>query len=501
MWATLARGEVWRGEFHNTRKDGSHYIEMATVAPIRRSDGTISHYVAAKEDITLRRESEALLQRLAYYDAMTGIANRSLLRDRLGHAVASSARTQSYGMLLMMDVDRFKMLNDSLGHEAGDRLLCQLAERLKRCVREEDTVARLGDDDFAVLVEHIGPNEKEALAHAEQIVKKIELSLASPFDLLGDGSSYVSTASLGVTLFIGRDATAETISQQAEVALDQAKRDGRNTYRFFNPAMQKAVETHVRMERALRAAIENEDFTLHYQPQIDRAGHVVGAEALIRWSNDEGNPVSPADFIPLAEDTGLIVPIGRWVLVQAVQQLSRWQQQSATAHLSIAVNVSARQFLHPQFVEQTAQIIADSDIDPGGLKLELTESVFLRDPEEAIRRMLALREIGVALALDDFGTGYSSLSYLKSLPFDQLKIDQSFVADMLEDRSSLDIVRAIITMSESLGLEVIAEGVETQDQHRALESLGCPCYQGYLFGKPAPIEHWPAQWLAPHRPD
>ncbi len=497
LWSTLPKGEVWRGEFHNTRKDGSHYIEMATIAPIRRADGTITHYVAAKEDITLRRKSEALLERLAYYDALTGLANRNLLRDRLAHAVASGARAQSHGMLLMMDVDRFKLLNDTLGHEAGDKLLCEIAQRLRHCVREEDTIARLGDDDFAVLVGHIGATATDALTHAEQIAHKIERSLAAPYDLLGDGSAHVATLSMGLTLFKGRDTAAETISQQAEVALDQAKRDGRNTYRFFNPDMQKMVETHVRMERAVRAAIENEGFTLHYQPQFDRAGKLVGAEALIRWLDDAGKPISPADFIPLAEETGLIIPVGRWVMAQAARQLARWQRESVTAHLSIAVNVSARQFLHPEFVEQTASIVADSGIEPGGFKLELTESVFLRDPEEAIRRMLLLREIGLVLALDDFGIGYSSLSYLKNLPFDQLKIDQSFVADMLEDRNSMNIVRAIITMSESLGLAVVAEGVETQEQHHALESLGCPCYQGYLFGRPAPIEQWPDQWFSP----
>ena len=492
LWETLTRGEVWRGEFHNTRKDGTEYLEQATIAPIKQADGTVRHYVAVKEDITLRRESEALLERLAYYDNLTGLANRSLLRDRLGRTVASGARSRSYGMLLMLDVDRFKLLNDSQGHKAGDTLLRGIAERLKRCVREEDTVARQGDDDFVILIENIGSQDGEALAHAEQIVRKIEMQFATPFDLQDDGNHYFATLSIGITLFRGSDTPAELVIQQAEVALDQAKRDGRDTYRFFSPEMQAAVAAHAKLGNELRAALDGGAFRLHYQPQVDTQGRVIGAEALLRWFDDSGTSVPPAEFIPLAEETGLIIPIGQWVLTQACAQLAHWQAAPPSAELTLAVNISPRQFLHPRFVEEAAEIISASGIDPAGLKLELTESVFLRDPDQTVARMLELREIGVDLALDDFGTGYSSLSYLKNLPFDQLKIDQSFVRDMLVDESSKVIVRAIIAMSHSLELEVIAEGVETIEQRAALEALGCHLYQGYLFGRPAPIEAWPA---------
>ncbi len=501
LWQTLTRGEVWRGEFHNTRKDGTEYLEQATIAPIKQADGSISHYVAVKEDITLRRESEALLERMAYYDKLTGLANRSLLHDRLGRAVARSARSQSHGMLLMLDVDRFKLLNDSQGHEAGDTLLRGIAERLRRCVREEDTVARQGDDDFAVLIEHIGPQVDEALAHAERIVRKIEAQLAAPFDLRGDGNGYFVTLSIGITLFSGGSASAELVAQQAEVALDQAKRDGRNTCRFFSPQMQAAVKALAKLGNDLRAALEGSAFRLHYQPQVNAQGRVTGAEALIRWFDANGAPVPPSEFIPIAEETGLIIPIGQWVLTQACAQLAHWQAAPRSAHLTLAVNISPRQFLHPRFVEEVAAIISSSGIDPAGLKLELTESVFLRDPDQTVARMLELREIGVDLALDDFGTGFSSLSYLKNLPFDQLKIDQSFVHDMLVDGGSKSIVRAIISMSQSLELEVIAEGVETMAQRSALEALGCHLYQGYLFGKPVDISQWPEHWLQSCEPD
>ena len=491
LWATLTRGEVWRGEFNNTRKNGSEYLEKATIAPIRNANGKTTHYVAVKEDITLRRESEALLERLAYYDSLTGLANRSLLRDRLERAVASSARSHAYCMLLMLDVDRFKLLNDSQGHETGDKLLQGIAARLRACVREEDTVARQGDDDFAILIEHIGSVADEALAHGEQIVRKIETQFTTPFDLRSDGDAYFATLSIGITLFRGNDTPAELVAQQAEVALDQAKRDGRNTYRFFSPDMQAAVEAHARLDSELRAALENNAFRLHYQPQVDSHGQVTGGEALIRWFDPSGKPVPPSEFIPLAEESGMIIPIGQWVLRRACEQLAHWQSAPKTRTLKLAVNISARQFLHPKFVLETSATIEASGIDPAGLKLELTESAFLRDPEKTVARMDELRRLGVGLSLDDFGTGYSSLSYLKHLPFDQLKIDQSFVRDMLTDDSSMAIVRAIIAMSQSLELEVIAEGVETEAQRNALETLGCRFYQGYLFGRPMDINQWP----------
>jgi len=490
LWRTLGRGDVWRGEFHNTRKDGAEYVELATIAPIKQPDGRVTHYVAVKEDITLRKRAEERLHHLAYYDTLTGLANRSLLRDRLGQVVLASARSRTYGMLLLVDIDRFKLLNDSQGHEAGDDLLRKTADRLQHAVRQEDTVARQGDDDFAVVIEDIGKDEASAIARAEAIARKLHDDLAQPYDLVGQPVSHIATQSIGITLFCDSGIGVEDLLKQAEVALYQAKEDGRNAIRFYNPAMQAVVDMRATMERGLRDALATGGFQLYYQPQVNKAGQVIGAEALIRWLGADGNMVSPAEFIPLAEETGLIVQIGQWVVDTACVQLRRWQDAPATRHLTIAVNVSAKQFRQPDFVAQLGASITRHGIDASGLKLELTESVILGEVEDTIQRMQQLRTLGIRFALDDFGTGYSSLSYLRRLPIDQLKIDQSFVRDMINDASSQAIVRAILAMSGSLAIEVIAEGVETLSQRDLLLENGCILFQGYLFGRPMPLAEW-----------
>lgn len=491
MWATLVSGQVWRGELHNTRKDGSTLLELATIAPIKTPDGRITHYVSVQEDITQRKQSEALLHRLAYYDALTALPNRALLHDRLAQAIRSSSRGDTYGMLMLLDIDRFQLLNDTQGHAAGDQLLRTVAKRLSAGVREDDTVARHGDDDFAILIENIGDTEAEALAHAEHVARKLQRALDAPY-VLGDDDRvlHYSTLSFGVSLFHGKTISLGGVLQQAEVALYRAKQDGRNNIRFFNPAMQAVVDAHAHMEARLHEAIETAAFRLYFQPQVDRQGKLTGAEALIRWPVAGGKMVSPAEFIPLAEDTGQIVPIGLWVLRTACAQLALWQSQVETQHLTIAVNVSARQFHQPDFVVSVKQCVTVAGINPSRLKLELTESVILGDLNETVARMNQLRELGIHFALDDFGTGYSSLSYLKRLPFDQLKIDQSFIRDMASDEGSETIVLAILSMSHALDLEVIAEGVETATQREFLRLHGCERYQGYLFGKPLPIEEW-----------
>ena len=496
MWATLVSGQVWRGELHNTRKDGSTLLELATIAPIKTPDGRITHYVSVQEDITQRKQSEALLHRLAYYDALTALPNRALLHDRLAQAIRSSSRGDTYGMLMLLDIDRFQLVNDTQGHAAGDQLLRTVAKRLSAGVREDDTVARHGDDDFAILIENIGDTEAEALAHAEHVARKLQRALDAPY-VLGDDDRvlHYSTLSFGVSLFHGKTISLGGVLQQAEVALYRAKQDGRNNIRFFNPAMQAVVDAHAHMEARLHEAIETAAFRLYFQPQVDRQGKLTGAEALIRWPVAGGKMVSPAEFIPLAEDTGQIVPIGLWVLRTACAQLALWQNQVETQHLTIAVNVSARQFHQPDFVVSVKQCVTVAGINPSRLKLELTESVILGDLNETVARMNQLRELGIHFALDDFGTGYSSLSCLKRLPFDQLKIDQSFIRDMASDESSEAIVLAILSMSHALDLEVIAEGVETATQREFLRLHGCERYQGYLFGKPLPIEDW-ADFLA-----
>ncbi len=495
LWATLARGEVWRGEFHNTRKDGSSYIELATVAPIRDADGVITHYVAVKEDITLRRRSEELVHRLAYYDPLTGLPNRAMLRDRLQHAILASAGNGEFGMLLLLDIDRFKQLNDTRGHAVGDELLRAIARRLRQVVDEAATIARQGDDDFGVIVENLGRRRDEALLRAEALAREIHAALNEPYALEGSITLNYVTHSIGITLFVGRQWSHENLFKQAEVALFAAKEEGRNTIRFFSPQMQSLVDAHAAMENGLRAALANAAFQLFYQPQVDAGGRVVGAEALIRWIDGDGRFVSPGVFIPIAEETGLIVPIGQWVLETACAQLAAWQAAPATRALSLSVNVSARQFHQPDFVDKVLACVARHGVDPAGLKLELTESVILGDRDEAVARMESLRAHGLRFALDDFGTGYSSLSYLKRMPLDQLKIDQSFVRDMLDDASSETIVRAILGISASLGLEVVAEGVETAEQAAFLQAQGCTGFQGYLFGRPLPIGEWPAVWL------
>ena len=491
MWATLLAGEVWRGEFHNLRKDGSSYLELATIAPIKDAGGVVTHYVAVKEDITQRKQSEALLHRLAYFDALTELPNRVLLHDRIAQAIRSGARRESFGMLMLVDIDRFRQLNDTLGHAAGDRLLREVAARLRANVREEDTVARHGDDDFAVLVERIGETEADALGHAEHIARKLQHALQQPFVLGGkEGDRHFATLSIGISLFHDGVSSLESLLKQAEVALYRAKQDGRDVVRFFNPEMQAVVDAHARLEARMREALEANAFRLFFQPQVNRRGVVIGAEALLRWPLDGGAMVSPAEFIPLAEDTGHIVRLGLWVLRSACAQLARWQMNESTRHLKIAVNVSARQFHQPDFVASVKDTVRAAAIDPCRLELELTESAILSDVDETIRRMNELRALGIRFALDDFGTGYSSLSYLKRLPFDQLKIDQSFVRDMAEDESSEAIVLAILSLSHALGLEVVAEGVEMPEQRDFLRQHGCDAFQGYLFGKPLPMEAW-----------
>ncbi|HNB05273.1 MAG TPA: EAL domain-containing protein, partial [Thauera aminoaromatica] len=453
MWATLLAGEVWRGEFHNVRKDGSAYLELATIAPIKDAGGTVTHYVAVKEDITQRKQSEALLHRLAYFDALTGLPNRALLHDRIAQAIRSGVRRESFGMLMLVDIDRFRQLNDTLGHAAGDRLLCEVAARLRASVREEDTVARHGDDDFAVLVERIGETEADALSHAEYVARKLQRTLQQPYVLGGtEGDRHFATLSFGISLFHDGVSSLESLLKQAEVALYRAKQDGRDIVRFFNPEMQAVVDAHARLEARMHEALEANAFRLFFQPQVNRRGVVIGAEALLRWPLDGGAMVSPAEFIPLAEDTGHIVRLGSWVLRSACAQLARWQMNETTRHLKIAVNVSARQFHQPDFVASVKDTVRAAGVDPCRLELELTESAILSDMDETIRRMNELRALGIRFALDDFGTGYSSLSYLKRLPLDQLKIDQSFVRDMAEDEGSEAIVLAILSLSHALGL-------------------------------------------------
>lgn len=490
MWATLMRGEPWRGEFINTRKDGSTYLELATIAPLKQPDGSVTHYVAVKEDVTERREAEARIRQLAFYDTLTGLPNRSLMWDRLKHAISGSERGGTWGMLLLADIDHFKLLNDTQGHDVGDALLREVALRMRSTLRQNDTIARVGDDDFAVVVEGLDTEHLPTIAHAETIAEHLHQVTSAPYELGMASGLYRGSLSIGITLFGGGALDAETILKQAEVALNRAKQDGRNAIRFFSDEMQAVVDARAELERKLRTALDEEGFRLFYQPQTDREGRTIGAEALIRCFDQQGTMLPPASFIQLAEETGLIVPIGNWVLDTACAQLQAWQQHQATRAYSLSINVSAKQFHQPDFVDRVHSALQAHRVPPHMLKLELTESVVLGDLDATVARMEQIKALGVRFALDDFGTGYSSLSYLKRLPFDQLKIDQIFVRDMALDNSSESIVCAILAISRSLELEVVAEGVETRAQHELLVSRGCEMFQGYLFGKPKPIEDW-----------
>jgi diguanylate cyclase (GGDEF)-like protein len=392
--------------------------------------------------------------------------------------------------VLFIDLDHFKTLNDSLGHDVGDLLLQQVATRLTACVREGDTVARFGGDEYVVVLEDLGEQSFEAATQTETIAEKILSTLSQPFQL--GIHIYHITSSIGIAVFSNYDFSVDELLKQADIAMYQAKKAGRNTMRFFNPQMQISITARVALERELRKAIDSQQLHLYYQIQVDNTGHPLGAEALIRWIHPERGMVSPAQFIPLAEETGLILPIGYWVLDTACAQIKAWHKNADTRDLTLSINVSARQFRQPDFVAQVRTAINRHSIDPMQLKIELTESILLEDIEDTIVSMIALGEIGVQFSLDDFGTGYSSLQYLKRLPLFQLKIDQSFVRDIVIDSHDRSIVRTIISMAQSLYLNVIAEGVETEQQRELLLSNGCKRYQGYLFGKPLPIDQFNA---------
>ena len=464
------------------RKDGSTFPMHLSVSQTHQLGERV--FIGLVQDISQRRRAEEEIHRLAFYDPLTGLPNRRLLMDRLHLALAGSTRSGRHGAVMFLDLDNFKTLNDTQGHDMGDLLLQQVATRLHTCVREHDTVARLGGDEFVVLLESLSMRTAEAAAQVEAVATKILRGLGQPYRL-GE-LAHRSTPSIGIVLFLRDAVSMEDLLKMADVAMYQAKAAGRNTTCFYDPAMQAAVAARAAMEADMRQSLRDQDFLLHYQPQVDRLGELVGAEALLRWQHPERGLVSPGAFIPLAEDSGLIGPLGTWVLEAACAQLVRWAAQPAMAHCAVAVNVSAQQLAEPGFVDLVVTTLTRSGARPDRLKLELTESMLANDVEAVIEKMHALKALGVGFSLDDFGTGYSSLSYLKRLPLDQLKIDQSFVRDLFVNANASVIARTIIGLGHSLGLSVIAEGVETEEQQIALWQSGCDAFQGYLLGRPAP---------------
>ena len=438
-------------------------------------------------DISMRKESEAQINNLAFYDPLTGLPNRRLLSDRLKQALSAYARKESNGALLFIDLDHFKMVNDMYGHGVGDLLLKEVANRLTHCVRESDTVARQGGDEFVVILDNLSKLHRETGDQARIVGEKIIEALGRPY--LIDGKECKSSPSIGISVFDGSnaDVTVDDLFKQADMALYQAKAAGRNTLRFFDREMQATVMERAKLEGDMRAAISEGQFQLYYQAQVENGEKIVGVEALLRWIHPERGMVSPVKFIPLAEESGLILPLGQWVLETACKQLVAWEKQADMAHVSIAVNVSAQQLHHRDFVQQVWSTIERTGANPQRLKLELTESYLVSDVETVIAKMTILKNFGLSFSLDDFGTGYSSLAYLKRLPLDQLKIDQSFVADILDSQDDAAIARMVIALAGSLELSVIAEGVETEDQRDSLARMGCHFCQGYLFSRPLPL--------------
>jgi diguanylate cyclase (GGDEF)-like protein/PAS domain S-box-containing protein len=488
MWKSINTTGSWEGEIWDRRKDEKLIYRWLNITAIVSEDGTITHYVSTQTDITARKVAEEAVEHLAFYDPLTDLPNRRLLSDRLQQAQASLARTGKEGAVLFIDLDNFKALNDTQGHDVGDLLLVQVAKRLKTCVREGDTVARLGGDEYVVVLEDLSGDPVEAATQAKAVGKKILLALNKPYQLVGH--EYRNTPSIGVTLLNDPHQSIEDMLKQADIAMYQAKKSGRNTLQFFDPKMQEAINTRVTVEKELLAAIEACEFQLHYQAQVDESGRILGAEAMIRWNQPTKGIIAPDKFIPLAEETGLILPIGAWVIDTACAQLKAWQKHDKATALAIAVNVSAKQLQHEDFVAQVKSSVEKYLISPSLLKLELTESMLVENVEETIAKIEELRRLGIRFSLDDFGTGYSSLQYLKKIPLDQLKIDQSFVRGLESDRHDRYIVRTVIAIAQSLELDVIAEGVETRGQLKLLHDKGCTSYQGYLFGKPLPIEQF-----------
>lgn len=485
MHEKLKNEGFWQGEVWDRHKNNHIYPKLLSISAVSDVSGNISHYVGSFLDISERKKAEDEIYNLAYYDSLSQLPNRRLMVDRLDHALAASSRNGQHGGLLYLDIDNFKHLNDTKGHHYGDLLVTQVADRLKSCLRDDDTVARFGGDEFIVMIENLGEIPDLTASHIQKVCDKIVEAFNAPFLL--DGFEYYTSASIGMTMFHGRESDRKALLTQADMAMYEAKKAGRNTRRFFDPVMQQTLDARVALEHSLLKALPNNEFKLYYQLQVDHDARPVGVEALIRWMHPERGLVPPMEFIPLAEEIRLIVPIGKWVLETACAQLKTWENTDIANALSIAINVSAYHFQQNNFVDEVRTITNRYEVSPNKLKLELTESIVLGDMQDAIVKMEQLKALGFILSMDDFGTGYSSLSYLRRLPFNQLKMDRSFIMNALENANDSFLIQMVTLMAEQFGMDVIAEGVETAEQQQHLINLGCKAFQGYFFGKPMPI--------------
>ncbi len=489
MWDAINTVGKWAGEIWEKRKDGKIYPKWLTITAIA-SHGVVSHYVGVFVDITEQKQAEEEIHSLAFFDPLTKLPNRRLLFDRVHSALVQSTRSRHYGALMFLDMDHFKVLNDTKGHEYGDKMLIEVASRLKSCVRDVDSIARFGGDEFVVLLVNLSVVKEVAVAQAGAIAEKIRVSLSQTY--LINRHHHESSPSVGVVLFCGEDQQIDELFKRADMAMYQAKESGRNTVRFFEPVMQALLESNALLEHALRQAIANAEFELHFQVQTNQHNELLGAEVLLRWCSAVLGMVSPSQFIPIAEKTRLILPIGKWVLESACARLKAWESHPVLSNLHLAVNISPVQFHQEGFVEQVKAILEKTGANPKRLELELTENLVLEDVEVAIAKMTELKDIGVRFSMDDFGTGYSSLQYIKRLPIAQLKIDQSFVRDILTDPGDVMMVQTIVGIAQNFGYDVIAEGVEEHAQMLPLIKRGCCNFQGYLFSRPVALTEFEA---------
>jgi len=488
MWQKIESDGYWQGEIWNRRKSGEIYPELLTITAIHDDDGELTHYASLFSDITDLKEREEKIKHLAYFDPLTGLPNRRLLDDRLTMAIAHAHRSNSTLAVMFLDLDRFKRINDSLGHGVGDELLKVISQRLQGAVREDDTVARMGGDEF-ILIASENNDAEGAVTTAHRIIDALQIPVVI------DGNELVVTCSIGISLFPSDGTDSETLLQNADTAMYRSKDLGRNSYQLYSPAMNASSLEHLVMESGMRRALENEEFELYYQPLNDTHSHELkGAEVLLRWKHPEMGYIAPSDFIPLAEETNLIIPIGEWALRNACRQLKSWHDQGHT-EMRLAINISVCQFQADDFLEVAYGIITDEKVDPDYLTFELTESMLMDDALDSIRRLNAIRKMGIHISLDDFGTGYSSLAYLKRFPINTLKIDRMFIHDMSHTNSDEAIVSAVITLAHSMGLKVVAEGVEKKCQLDYLKSEGCDLIQGYYFGQPVSADNFAASHL------